>query len=167
MSIRLYLCCTRCSTNTQADTCQKHMQPQPPSSSAQVVTETRAEEDTNTGRKPTRRTTRDPWSITGPMQYPLSPEGPTQGPLPTPGTTRPSSPAHIRETQVFLDSGCLGNSYIREDIAHKIAKHKPQLFIPCITNVCGAFGQCELSKTKLLVNISMICKSINKVLLPS
>ena len=150
MSIRLYLCCTRCSTNTQADTCQKHMKPQPPS-----------------GRKPTRRPTRDPWSITGPMQYPLSPEGPTQGPLPTPGPTRPSPPAHIREAQVFLDSGCLGSSYIREDIAHKIAKHKPQLFIPCITNVCGAFGQCELSKTKLLVNISMIGKSINKVLLPS
>ena len=30
-----------------------------------------------------------------------------------------------------------------------------------------AFGQCELSKTKLLVNISLIGKSINKVLLPS
>jgi hypothetical protein len=26
----------------------------------------------------------------------------------------------IMETQVFLDSGCLGSSYIREDVAHAI-----------------------------------------------
>ena len=78
-------------------------------------------------------------------------------------TTTLTPQVKIIETEVFLDSGCLGSSYIREDVAHAIAKHKPHLFTPCITNVCGAFGQCELSKKKMFVKLSILCNDVSKV----
>ena len=43
--------------------------------------------------------------------------------------------------RIFLDSGCLAGNYIREDIAHMLAKGHPNFFTPVITNVCGAFGE--------------------------
>ena len=62
-----------------------------------------------------------------------------------------SSPA-----QNFLDSGCIAGNYIREDLATKLARKVPHYFIPAVTNVCGAFGDCQLSKKKLLVNVQIL-----------
>ena len=55
--------------------------------------------------------------------------------------------------RIFLDSGCLAGNYIREDIAHKLAKGRHHIFTPCITNVCGAFGDCQLSKKSLSTKV--------------
>jgi hypothetical protein len=57
--------------------------------------------------------------------------------------------------RIFLDSGCLAGNYIREDIAHKLAKGRHHIFTPCITNVCGAFGDCQLSKKSLSTKIKI------------
>ena len=191
--IDTHLCCTYCTTDTQATVCRNtckdcmemrdithimtlNSQPTENETSTatitavQVATEGQEEAEANTSPKPTSRPPKVQWSMTGPTQDPLIPkgptrdprttvrptqdprpttvpthqpsssEGPTRGPLTTP---KPNTTARMKETQVFLDSGCLGSSYIREDIAHAIAKNTPHLFIPCITNVCGAFGQCE------------------------
>jgi hypothetical protein len=62
-----------------------------------------------------------------------------------------SSPA-----QIFLDSGCIAGNYIREQLANKLARKLPHCFIPAITNVCGAFGDCQLSKKKLLLNVQIL-----------
>ena len=65
-------------------------------------------------------------------------------------------------TSVFLDSGCLSGSYIKEELAKKLASHKPSYFIPQVTRVCGAFGGCELSTRKLLVHIALTCQTVTK-----
>jgi len=67
------------------------------------------------------------------------------------------------EAQIFLDSGAIGGSYIREDVANALAKHNPDLFQPCITNVCGAFGQCQLSTRKIAITFSLINNNENKI----
>ena len=66
-----------------------------------------------------------------------------------------------RTAQVFLDSGCLTGSYIREDLAKKL-NEKHTFFVPQITRVCGAFGGCELSTRKLHVFIEMACCNLIK-----
>jgi hypothetical protein len=64
--------------------------------------------------------------------------------------------------QVFLDSGCLTGSYIKEELAKRLTRNKTSYFIPCITKVCGAFGGCELSTRKLQVHIAMPCVNLIK-----
>jgi hypothetical protein len=46
----------------------------------------------------------------------------------------------MRPTRVFLDSGCLTGSYIKEELARKLASTCSSYFIPHVTKVCGAFG---------------------------
>jgi hypothetical protein len=65
--------------------------------------------------------------------------------------------------RIFLDSGCLAGNYIREDIAHMLAKGHPNFFTPVITNVCGAFGECQLSKKTLNVKVKIFEDDSSKV----
>jgi hypothetical protein len=159
-----HLCCSTCNTSTQRDTCLNtcveckdmlymtnlytlwHDTLTPIDTSPALISAVLKQEEAT-------EEVEIAMGATNP-RIKIKPAGPTTSLTPQ---------AKVSETQVFLDSGCLGSSYIREDIAHAIAKHKPHLFIPCVTNVCGAFGQCELSKKKMFVKLSMICNDVNKV----
>ena len=69
---------------------------------------------------------------------------------PVRGANQSSSPV-----QIFLDSGCIAGNYIREDVAIKLARKLPHYFTHAITNVCGAFGECQLSKKTLNVRVKI------------
>ena len=69
---------------------------------------------------------------------------------PVRGANQSSSPV-----QIFLDSGCIAGNYIREDVAIKLARKLPHYFTHAITNVCGAFGECQLSKKKLRIRVKI------------
>jgi hypothetical protein len=69
----------------------------------------------------------------------------------------------MRQTRVFLDSGCLTGSYIKEELARKLASTRSSYFIPHVTKVCGAFGGCELSTRKLNVHLSVTCGNVTKI----
>ena len=62
--------------------------------------------------------------------------------------------------QVFLDSGCLGGDYIREDVARYLIRNNVDFFEPCNSCVCGAFGTCVNSIFKLRVIFQMF--NVNK-----
>ena len=68
----------------------------------------------------------------------------------------------MRPTRVFLDGGCLTGSYIKEELARKLASTRSTYFIPHVTKVCGAFGGCELSTRKLNVHLSVTCGKVTK-----
>jgi hypothetical protein len=67
-----------------------------------------------------------------------------------------------RTAQVFLDSGCLTGSYIREEVARRLANARSSCFTPYVTKVCGAFGGCELSTRIITVEIEILNKGVNK-----
>jgi len=69
---------------------------------------------------------------------------------PVRGATQSTSPA-----QIFLDSGCIAGNYIREDLANKLVRKLPHFYTHAITNVCGAFGECQLSKKKLHIRVKI------------
>ena len=60
---------------------------------------------------------------------------------PVRGANRSTSPV-----QIFLEGGFIAGDYIREEIANKLARRLPHYFTHAITKVCGAFGECQLSK---------------------
>jgi hypothetical protein len=67
-----------------------------------------------------------------------------------------------RTAQVFLDSGCLTGSYIREEVARRLANTRSNFFTPQITKVCGAFGGCELSTRIITVEIEFLNEDVTK-----
>ena len=67
-----------------------------------------------------------------------------------------------RTAQVFLDSGCLTGSYIREEVARRLANARSSCFTPYITKVCGAFGGCELSTRIITVEIEILNEGVTK-----
>ena len=72
-------------------------------------------------------------------------------------THRPVRGANQSSTpvQIFLDSGSTAGNNNREDIANKLARRLPHYFTYAITNVCGAFGECQLSKKKLRIRVKI------------
>ena len=72
---------------------------------------------------------------------------------------------------IFLDSGATESNYIRQDVVSSLLrthKNKQAFLQPYPTNVCGAFGQCQLSShcIKIYVTIpaplcTMQCNNIN------
>jgi hypothetical protein len=99
------------------------------------------------------------------MLYAMPPQGRTAGMItrdegehgvvedahrPVRGAIESTSPV-----QIFLDSGCIAGNYIREDIANKLVRKLPHFYTHAITNVCGAFGECPLSKKKLHIRVKI------------
>jgi hypothetical protein len=58
--------------------------------------------------------------------------------------------------QIFLDSSCIAGNYVREDVANKLPRKLPRYFTHAITNVCGAFGDCQLSKKKMRAKVKIL-----------
>ena len=67
-----------------------------------------------------------------------------------------------RTAHVFLDSGCLTGSYIREEVARRLANTRSNFYTPHITKVCGAFGGCELSTRIINVEIEFLNDGVTK-----
>jgi hypothetical protein len=67
-----------------------------------------------------------------------------------------ASSGSISPVRIFLDSGCLAGNYIREDIARRLVNKNHDFYTLQITNVCGAFGDCQLSKKKLRAKVKIL-----------
>jgi len=59
---------------------------------------------------------------------------------------------------MFLDSGATESNYVRQDVVSTLLrthKQKQSLLHPQPTNVCGAFGQCQLSSHYIEIYVTM------------
>jgi hypothetical protein len=59
---------------------------------------------------------------------------------------------------MFLDSGATESNYVRQDVVSTLLRshiNKQVYLQPHPTNVCGAFGQCQLSSHCILIHITM------------
>jgi hypothetical protein len=54
------------------------------------------------------------------------------------------------------------HSYIREEVARRLANTRSNFFAPYITKVCGAFGGCELSTRIITVEIEFLNEGVTK-----
>jgi hypothetical protein len=62
------------------------------------------------------------------------------------------------KANMFLDSGATESNYVRQDVVSTLLKahrQKHSLLQPQPTNVCGAFGQCQLSSHCIKIYVTM------------
>jgi hypothetical protein len=74
------------------------------------------------------------------------------------GEGKPQPKNRIVSINMFLDSGATESNYVRQDVVSTLLRNHPNkhvYLLPQPTNVCGAFGQCQMSSHCIKIIITM------------